>query len=136
MDTADVRMYVALRRRVKELEAQAKGVKDEANELEQRLLDEFAQESVDRITVDGTTVYLRTQRFASIPEGVTKEELVEALEADPHSRGLVSKNFNWNSVHAHVRELIGESGDDPLPEHLQGLVKVTETFNLRTVKSA
>lgn len=121
---------------MKELEAQVKGVKEEANELEQRLLDEFAQESVNRITVDGTTVYLRTQRFASIAEGATKEDLVDALEADSHSRGLVARNFNWNSVHAYVRELVGEDGSEPLPEQLQGIVKVTETFNLRTVNSA
>lgn len=135
MDTADVRQYVALRRRVKELESQIKGVKEEADQLEQQLLEAFASESVDRITVDGQTVYLRTQRFGALQEGATKDDVVDALESDQHSRGLVSKGFNWNSVHAHVRELVGEDGNDPLPDHLRDVLKVTEVFSLRTVKS-
>lgn len=135
MDTTEVGRYVALRRRVKELEAQAAGVKEEADALEQRLLEEFALESVDRITVDGMTVYLRTQRFAALAEGASKDALMDALDGHPHSRGLVNRGFNWNSVNSFVRELVGTDGDDPLPEYLRGLVRVTETHRLRTVKS-
>lgn len=135
MDTADVRQYVALRQRVKELEAAAKGVKEEADSIEQRLLDEFAQEGVDRMTLDGITVYLKNDHYPAMKDGVDRAQVVAALAGNEHSRGLVTEGYNGNSFNAFIRELAGPEGDQPLPEYLADLVEVHTKSSLRTRKA-
>lgn len=128
MDLGDTRRYVELRRRQKELEAEAKAIKDEADALEQSLLEDFASEGLDRMTVDGNTVYLHRQLWAKVANDVSRSEVVSAMKEAGASH-FVHETYNHQTISAWLREL--ESEGEELPAELQGLIEGHERYSLR-----
>lgn len=128
MDLDDVHRYVELRRRQSELESEASGVKEEADQIEQRLLEDFAEQGVDRMSVNGHTVYLHRQLWARVPEGVTRAEVVEALE-EAGLGHFVRRQYNTQTVSAWLRDL--EREEEELPPELYGMIEGSERYSLR-----
>jgi hypothetical protein len=123
-----VREYTKLRDRQRELGAAHDEVKAAADLLEQELLDEFAQQGVDNIRVDGHTVYLHRQTWASPSTGHDSTDVVAALKAAGLDH-MVAERYNSNTLSAYVRELVRE--DAELPASLQAVVQTTDKFSLR-----
>lgn len=129
MDVSDVQEYVRLRRRQKELDAELDGVRREADQLEQALLESFSLEGLDRMTVDSTTVYLHRQLWAKAADTTTRQNLLESLK----SVGLghfVHETVNFQTLSSYVRDLDREG--EPVPEGLQDDLDVAEVYRLRT----
>ena len=132
MDMARVREYVRLRRQQRERETETEAIKEQADQIEAQLLEEFAVDGVQSMSVDGMTVYLSRQLWASIPDGVEKEQVIDGLK----SAGLehfVRENYNTQTLSSWMRDL--EREDESLPEPLQGLLTGSERYNLRVRRS-
>lgn len=129
MDIEKLRDYVRLRRREAELKAQMESIKDEADGLQHELMEQFGQDGVSSINVDGVTVYLHRQLWAGAADGVPKDTVVEVLK----SVGLghfVTESFNVQTLSSYVRDL--EREEEPLPDELADVINVREVYGIRT----
>jgi len=132
MDMDRVREYVRLRRRQAEADAQAAAVKQQADELEQRLLEEFAQDGVQNMNVEGTTVYVHRSLNASVDPAYEREQVIERLR-DAGLDHFVRDSYNSQTLSAWFRDLDREG--EPLPPSLEGVIVPFERFSLRTRRS-
>lgn len=129
--TTLVRKYLQLRVREDELKQRGGAVKEEADRLEQQLMEVFAQQSIDRMTMDGHTVYLHSQMWASAKDG-QKPELIAALDACGMDH-LAQRSLNSNTLSALVREY--DNDERPLPAAVEEHVHRTYKYTLRKRRS-
>lgn len=133
MDMSDVRQYVKLRRRQRELESEAESIKEEADKLQEALLEAFASDSIDNVTADGHVVYLHRQLWAALEPGATKEDVIAGLRASGEEH-FVYETYNHQTISAWLREK--EDNDEELPESLQGVLTGVEKYSIRVRKAA
>ena len=131
MNTEELKRFVALEERRRQLEAEVETIRAEATELEQRLLPQFEQEGFEKISIDGRTVYVERKLWAKARDG-NKAAVCKALKR-ARLGDYVEETFNTNSLSAYVRELDRE--ERPLPPSLREVLDVSEVFKLRTRRS-
>ena len=131
MNTQELKRFVALEERRRQLETEVDAIKAEASELESRLLPQFEQSGTERIAIDGRTVYVERKLWAKAKDG-DKPAVCKALKR-AHLGDYVEETFNTNSLSAYVRELDRE--ERPLPSSLRDVLEVSEVFKLRTRRS-
>ncbi len=131
MNTEELKRFVALEERRRQLETEVDTVKAESAELEQRLLPQFEQEGFEKISIDGRTVYVERKLWAKAKDG-DKAAVCKALKR-ARLGDYVEETFNTNSLSAYVRELDRE--DRALPPSLREVLEVSEVFKLRTRRS-
>ena len=131
MNSEQLKRFVALEERRRELEGEIDRIKSEATELEQVLMPQFEQEGVERISIDGRTVYVERKLWAKAKDG-DKAAVCKALKR-ARLGDYVEETFNANSLSAYVRELDRE--ERPLPPSLREVLEVSEVFHLRTRRS-
>lgn len=95
-------------------------VTTQLNEVERELLDEWGENGTTRQTVEGVTLYLRTERFFQRAPGVSTREICEQLAAQGFG-DLVYPTYNSSAL----KKLFTEMGGPP-PElsHLVSIVEV------------
>ena len=128
MNTDELKRFVALEERRRQLEAEIDTIKAEVAELEQRLLPQFEQGGLQRVSIDGRTVYVERRIWAKARDG-NKSAVCRALKRC-HLGDYVEETFNTNSLSAYVREL--ERDGRPMPPSLAKVLEVSEVFRLRT----
>ncbi len=131
MNTEELKRFIALDDRRRQLETEIDKVKAEVAELEQLLLPAFERDGVERVSIDGKTVYLERKLWAKAKDG-DKAAVCKALKRT-HLGDYVEETFNTNSLSAYVRELDREGR--PLPPSLGEVLEVSEVFKLKTRRS-
>jgi hypothetical protein len=131
MNTEELKRFVALEERRRQLETEIDSIKAEAAELEERLLPQFEQTGMERVSIDGRTVYVERKLWAKAKDG-DKPAVCKALKRC-HLGDYVEETFNTNSLSAYVRELDREGRS--LPPSLAAVLDVSEVFKLRTRRS-
>ena len=140
-----LRRFVELRKEVERLEEALGPKKKELERLQAKLQDDFAKSGMQRITVDGFTVYLHRQIWATYPMG--RPAAVAALKEAGFDE-FVKEDFNHQSVSSMVRRLVsGEDDADPadsedgtdgrtrLPREFVGAIDFTEQFSVRAQRA-
>lgn len=130
MNTQAVNRLVELTVRKRELEAQAKELAREIQELEESLLEQFGEAGISSVRAEGGTVSLSRQLWATCADG-DYSRACAAL----HAAGLdefVQPRFNSNTLSAYFREL--DRDGRPIPKALEGAIDVAERFSLRVTK--
>ena len=128
-----LKRFVALQAELRELEAKVKAVKEELANLEPAVLTYFENMGIQRLTVDGYTVYVRRQLWASKRPEVSWEEACDAMLV----YGLdeyVGPRFNAQQVSAWVRER-EQDGLPPVPPELEHVLTVTEKYTVQCQKA-
>ena len=140
MNTARLRTYVELNTRKKNLRADLDAVQGDLDALMPEILEDFADSGISNININGHTIYLTAQLWAS-PQDGDYERACDALEAAGLGE-FVGRRFNSNTLSAWVREYVrDESGDYPeepeeaLPVALQGALAVSKKWDVRVVKA-
>jgi len=131
MNTDELKRFVALEERRKQLEAEVDSIKAEAAELEGLLLPQFEQSGMERVAIDGRTVYVERKLWAKAKDG-DKPSVCKALKRC-RLGDYVEETFNTNSLSAYVRELDREGRQ--MPPSLVAVLDVSEVFKLRTRRS-
>lgn len=149
MDTEAIRRFVSLENRKKELDAALKEVTEHLGDAKEAAIEALVAEGLDAVEVDGRRVALIPKASAS--PLTDRESLVAALKTSTAS-GLVSENYNTNSlnsfateVYDHVRQQAkDEKWDrlcteddvrDAMPEPLRDAVKIFFYYTLSSTKS-
>jgi hypothetical protein len=91
MNMEQLKEFVCLENRKRDLDAELKGVKAKLDELEEALVPQFIEAGLTKATVDGRTVSLAQEIYASPLDG--RERVVEALKASELAQ-YVSENYN------------------------------------------
>lgn len=130
IDTDLVRRYKDLRAAEKEADSERAAVKEEADKLEQQIVDMYSDAGVPSLSIDGKTVYLHRSTYAQRLPGLTSEDVMAALRASGHG-DIVKDTVNGQTLNALVRELC--DGDEPkgLPEPLAEVLEMGERFAIR-----
>lgn len=105
------------------------------NELEPHLLEEMAANGIERQTVDGMTLFPRTEFYVSKKaekDGVTTELVIKALRKCGCDY-MVSEGYSASSLKAKVKEW-RENGVD-VPSVLAELLNIGETLKLAARKA-
>ncbi|MFZ5831261.1 MAG: hypothetical protein ACOY3P_14310 [Planctomycetota bacterium] len=106
--------FVELEHKRRDLESQLDQVKDEARQLEARILEEWAERGQNSAKVGGLTVYLANDFYCSKRATSSTDELVSALR-DAGLSDYVSIGYNAASLKAWVKEQVASGGDIPQP---------------------
>lgn len=101
---AIARGYVANERELKAADAEVTRLKTKKNEMQAVLLERFAEEGVQRINVDGATVYLHNQLWAGREEGVDAEQAHEVLLGTEGLEPYAQRTVNASAISALFRE--------------------------------
>jgi hypothetical protein len=134
---ADLLRFVKLDRAIKDHEDAAEDLKAKRKELEAKLIENMTHAGLQRVTVDGTTVYIDRKLWAGAAEGMPA--LVAALREEG-MEDMVTESAGAQRLSAWVREFDPDKKDSPetvvgrLPERLRGLVRVSEVFKLNCRK--
>jgi hypothetical protein len=146
MNMEQLKEFVCLENRKRDLDAELKATKQKLDDLEQVLVPQFIDDGVQRMTVDNRTVSLAQDIYAS-PMG-ERADVVAALKASELGQ-YVAENYNTNSLTAFVREvardvavLAGREGRpygedevlQALPQPLGTALKVSFIHSLRSRK--
>jgi hypothetical protein len=131
VNSEQLKRFVALEERRKQLEDEVDGIKAEAAELESALMPQFEQAGIERVSIDGRTVYIERKLWAKAKDG-DKPAVCKALKRC-RLGDYVEETFNTNSLSAYVRELDREG--KPLSPALASVLDVSEVFKLRTRRS-
>lgn len=131
MNMEQLRRFVEIEEIRKSLESQIEQLKAEAAQLESLILTDFEHDGVDRVTLDGKTIFIERRLWASAKNG-DKQALCKALKRARLSE-FVQETFNSQSLSALVREWDREGR--PIPPSLREVLEVSEVFKLRTRRS-
>lgn len=105
-------------------------MKEQRDASEQALLNEWAVEGLDSVKLDGRTLFIRCDTYASFPQG--KESAVQLLKSGDHA-DVVQETVNSNTASALVRELVAEGG--ALPAAWAGVIEAGERYSVGVRKA-
>ncbi len=105
MNAEQLREFVALEKQKQALDAELRAIKQRLEALEEQLVPQFLADGVVSMKIDGRTVYLAQEIYASPVRD--RQEVVEALKASELGQ-YVAENYNSNSLKAFVREIADE----------------------------
>jgi len=147
MHMEQLKEFVALEKGKRELDAELKAVAARLDDLEQALVPQFVNDGVTSMKLDGCTVYLAQDIYASPLND--RSEVIAALKASELAQ-YVSESYNTQSLRAFVRELAQEvrlrcqqqgrlfSEEEvraALPAPLGNSLKISFVHSLRTRKA-
>ncbi len=95
---------VTLKRRIGVLDAETKKLRGELETILRAIPKIFSTNKVDRVTVDGVTVYKRRQVWASKKESVAKDEYLQALKA-AGLKDFVFNSYSHGQVQSHIQDV-------------------------------
>ena len=125
---------IALRERFEAATAEVKSLEEQMDALKEPLLKQLQETGVQNVKAGGRTVYLHRQVWAGLGEGVSKEQVIEALEA-AGMEDYVYKTFNSQTISAYVRDQKeGPDGLPVLPPELAGKLVAKEVYEIRVRK--
>ena len=130
MDTTKEQELIALHDRIAEANDNLDMLKARRAELVEQILDAWGEAGLDRVHVNGRTVYLRTDRYAKVED---KQAAIKLLKLSSLGRGIVQETYNSNTLSALVRELLDERGG--LPVTWEGVISYSEKSDVRVLKS-
>lgn len=105
MNIEQLKEFVCLETRKRELDSELKAIAARIDDLEQSLVPQFLSDGVASMKVDGRTVYIAQDIQASPTNG--RAEVIGALKHSELGQ-YVSENYNTQSLRAFVREVAEE----------------------------
>lgn len=128
-----LRRYTELANELRTCSERAESLEAEIKPLQEALLEAYAENGLQRATLNGLTVFVRHDFFASKKAGVSTESLCETL-VKCGCEYLVKTGYNANSLRAKVREWRDEGVEIPAP--LAELLSVGEIPRVVAVKAS
>lgn len=125
-----VKRIIEIKKQLDELDAQTKKLKAEFDALEPEVITYLEQEGLDRVTLDGRTVSIRRQLWASV-----NKENPFALDIlrDNGLEDFIEEKVNSQRISSYVREF--EKNGQEIPEWCKEALNLTEKFNVSIVRA-
>lgn len=131
MDTTRLKEFAALETARRELETRLKAVEERIAALKPGLINMFACDGIQNVTLNGLVVYLRRDLWARADHS-DPDRLAAAFEAAGIG-WMLKRQVNGQTLSAWIREQeADETGAPVLPDDLTGVIKISEMFDLRS----
>ena len=122
----NLKKYIELDIKLRDLDAQTKQVKSEMSKLHDAVLTHMQETDTQRVTSSGITVHINRRVFASAVD-------IEALQSHELTAPLVKSTCNSQTLSSWVNELEKDDQMMPvIPDELKDAIKISETFKLGT----
>jgi hypothetical protein len=108
MNMQQVKEFVCLEKRKRDLDAELKAVKQQLDDLSDALVPQFLNAGIDKVTALGRTVKIVQQVVASPVNG--RRDVVDALKASELGQ-YVGENYNDQSIRGYVNEVARDVAD-------------------------
>jgi hypothetical protein len=105
MNMEQLKEFVALEKRKRELDSELKQIAARLDDLEQALVPQFLNDGVNSLRIDGRLVYLAQEIYAGPLND--RAQVIAALKASELGQ-YISENYNTQSLKAFVREVAEE----------------------------
>ena len=115
MATDALGLFVALEHERRQVEDRLDAIKKEQADLQERILDEWADRGQRSANVDGLTVYIAHDFYCSKRKEVSTEQLIDVLK-DAGLERCVQVGYNASSMKAFIKEQLAQGSE--LPEQL------------------
>ena len=132
MNTDTLRQYVADKAELSLLEAKVKRMKATLRLAEQDVLTELSHSGTQRITIDGKTLYVRQDLYASVKPGVDPEAAMKVLD-DLNLTEFHKERITLQSVSAWIRER--RANDEEIPADFKAVFKAEPVFRVGVTNS-
>ena len=129
MDTILAKEFVELDTLIKDLDRSVKEAKKKREDLGKKIMDEMIDEGVNKITLNGKTLYIKRTVWAKYP---SREDAIQALK-EAGLNEYVKENFNNMQLSAFLREKV--EAEEPLPDAFVGKIEPNEVFQIASVKA-
>ena len=129
MNLDRLKRFVELKNKVKEFEAVTDTLKDELKTLEAAIVEDFATAGIDKITINGQTIFIQKQIWAKVED---KQKAIDMLKASEYYNHYVYETYNTQQISAVIREYI-KNGDE-IPPEFKDVIGYSETFNVKVTK--
>ncbi len=125
-----IKRIIELKKQLDELDAQTKKLKAEFDALEPEVISYLEQEGLDRVTMDGRTVFVRRQLWASV-----KKDNPFALDIlrDHGLEDFIEEKVNSQRISGFVREF--DKNGEEIPDWCNDALNITEKFNVSVIKA-
>ncbi len=101
--------FINLTARKKELKELSKDVQEQLDILEKPLIEQLIESPMDKLCMQGKTVFLKDVVVAKISD---KDQAIALLKADGFTE-YISEKYNYNSISKLVRDQLDEFGEVP-----------------------
>lgn len=123
-----LKKLLAIRAKLADLKTQTDQAQAEEKKLKDQALEYFAENSLDKVSIDGQTIYTTTKVWARLPEPDTAIPVLQQ-----HGLGfLVKPTVNTNSLSSWYREQL-DTGQE-LPQALLDVIKVSDSPDIAVRK--
>ena len=129
MNLDRLKRFVELKNKVKEFEAVTDTLKDELKTLEAAIIEDFATTGIDKITINGQTIFIQKQIWAKVED---KQKAIDMLKASEYYNHYIYETYNTQQISAVIREYI-KNGDE-IPPEFKDVIGYSETFNVKVTK--
>ena len=150
MNVVQLREFVKLENERAEIEERLKALKQRQDELEQALIPQFIADGMDAMKLDGRTIGIKRDIFASPRDG-NKQAVIDGFKQNDEVKAYVKEDFNSASVSKWVREIAADVREQceaqdklfdekaieaALPAPLNQALKVAFVFKLTSRKAS
>ena len=118
----------AAKDRKNNLDAEAKEVGAQIEDLDRQLAEAMAEQEVDRFSRNGSLFYLSSRLYAS-PKAGEKDTLIAALKENGYD-ALVTETVNANTLASFAKERMAETETGELPGWLADVVSTFEKVSV------
>ena len=129
MNLDRLKRFVELKNKVKEFEAVTDTLKDELKILEAAIIEDFATTGIDKITINGQTIFIQKQIWAKVED---KQKAIDMLKASEYYNHYIYETYDVQQISAVIREYI-KNGDE-IPPEFKDVIGYSETFNVKVTK--
>lgn len=126
-----VKRIIELTDEIKTTEEHVQALKDERALIEAQLIDEWMEEGLHSVNIDGRNVHIRIDTYAVTPLGM--EPVVDKLAAMPEFAHLVKQTVHKGQLSALVRELTEDGAE--LPPDWEGVIERGQRPAIRVTKA-
>lgn len=136
-------LFLAMEEMKKDAKLLVDAINDVMPPVEAACMDNLIREGIDKITVEGRTISIRTEYWASAQgdapgeePGTGKKLMIQVLKDNPKTSWLVEETVNAMRLSAFARDNDRDNiGNPVLPPELAAVIKVTAKVSLRSVKA-
>lgn len=128
-----IKEFIKLKSRKKALKLELRMIESDISHLEPQIMEQFIEDGVSSIKVDGKPVFLKSQIWAAprYHEGDNVDDAYQRTCDILKNAGwgyLVAPRFNANSLSSAVREALADGGK--LPDEIADALVVTERHSV------
>jgi hypothetical protein len=109
LDTDAYKNYITLCKQRASINDELKFVEEEIKQMAPMLIEQLLQNDMTKVTIDGKTVHIRSQKWAKIPN---KEKAIKILIQEGYS-DYIKPTYNSSQVSRLLRDLDDNEQDPP-----------------------